>query len=217
VDYPTTYKQPLKSFPDDDACLDYLVGLRWPDGSVCPAFGEVGVLAHRPGLRDVPWEWSQNVVDLGGTIFHHTRPPLSMWFAAIWFVTSSRNGISALGLYAASTNTGGRPSSGSPDEAEREAGAVALSEAIAVLLADALASTEARLDPVGGMDTKPAPNPPSRSTPARPQQGRHPAALEIGAASSARSPASAARPELGLLGAGRRPLSPGSGFCSTAM
>jgi hypothetical protein len=34
VDYPTTYKQPLKWFPDDDACLDYLVGLGWPD-SVC--------------------------------------------------------------------------------------------------------------------------------------------------------------------------------------
>ncbi len=33
-----------------------------------------------------------------GTIFHRTRTPLSSWFAAIWFVTSQKNGISAQGL-----------------------------------------------------------------------------------------------------------------------
>ena len=30
-----------------------------------------------------------------GTIFHRTRTPLSTWFAAIWFVTSQKNGVSA--------------------------------------------------------------------------------------------------------------------------
>jgi transposase-like protein len=33
-----------------------------------------------------------------GTIFHRTRTPLSTWFAAIWFVTSQKNGMSAQGL-----------------------------------------------------------------------------------------------------------------------
>jgi ISXO2-like transposase domain len=33
-----------------------------------------------------------------GTIFHRTRTPLLSWFAAIWFVTSQKNGISAQGL-----------------------------------------------------------------------------------------------------------------------
>ena len=33
-----------------------------------------------------------------GTIFHRTRTPLSTWFAAIWFVTSQKNGVSAQGL-----------------------------------------------------------------------------------------------------------------------
>lgn len=33
-----------------------------------------------------------------GTIFHRTRMPLATWFAAIWFVTSQKNGVSALGL-----------------------------------------------------------------------------------------------------------------------
>jgi hypothetical protein len=30
-----------------------------------------------------------------GTIFHRSHTPLSTWFAAIWFVTSQKNGVSA--------------------------------------------------------------------------------------------------------------------------
>ena len=33
-----------------------------------------------------------------GTIFHDTRKPLRDWFRAIWYVTSQKNGDSALGL-----------------------------------------------------------------------------------------------------------------------
>ena len=33
-----------------------------------------------------------------GTIFEGTRKPLRTWFLAIWFVTSQKNGMSALGL-----------------------------------------------------------------------------------------------------------------------
>src|SRR5215210_6096438 len=33
-----------------------------------------------------------------GTIFHRSHSPLSTWFAAIWFVTSQKNGVSAQGL-----------------------------------------------------------------------------------------------------------------------
>ncbi|MCV7131206.1 IS1595 family transposase, partial [Mycolicibacterium vanbaalenii PYR-1] len=34
-----------------------------------------------------------------GTIFHRTRTPLSTWFAAIWLVTSQKNGASAKNLH----------------------------------------------------------------------------------------------------------------------
>lgn len=33
-----------------------------------------------------------------GTIFHRSHSPLSTWFAAVWFVCSQKNGVSALGL-----------------------------------------------------------------------------------------------------------------------
>ena len=40
------------------------------------------------------WETSLTA----GTIFEGTRKPLRMWFLAMWFVTSQKNGVSALGL-----------------------------------------------------------------------------------------------------------------------
>jgi transposase-like protein len=33
-----------------------------------------------------------------GTVFHLTRTPLTTWFAAVWYVTNQKNGVSALGL-----------------------------------------------------------------------------------------------------------------------
>jgi transposase-like protein len=35
---------------------------------------------------------------IAGTIFDHTHQPLSVWFRAIWWVTTQKNGASALGL-----------------------------------------------------------------------------------------------------------------------
>ena len=34
-----------------------------------------------------------------GTIFHGTRTPLTIWFAAAWYVTSAKNGVSAKTLH----------------------------------------------------------------------------------------------------------------------
>src|SRR6266536_2120204 len=82
VDYPRTYQEFRDWFVDDAACVDYLGQLRWPDGFVCPACG-----------KDRYWR-----TGTAGTIFHRSHTPLSTWFAAIWFVTSQKNGVSALGL-----------------------------------------------------------------------------------------------------------------------
>lgn len=97
VDYPATYQQLLTWFPDNQACLDYLTRLRWPEGFVCPACG------HREAWRTGSGLWmctacQKRTSVTAGTIFHRTRTPLSTWFAAIWMVTSQKNGVSALGL-----------------------------------------------------------------------------------------------------------------------
>lgn len=71
--------------------------LRWPGGFCCPHCG--GGKAWP--VRDVLWECSacgtQTSVT-AGTIFQDTRTPLPVWFRAMWWVTTQKNGASALGL-----------------------------------------------------------------------------------------------------------------------
>lgn len=96
-DYPGSYGELLAWFPDDDACLDYLDWLRWPDGWRCPACaGERGWLLAS-ARRECAACGRQSSVT-AGTIFHRTRTPLTVWFAAAWQLTGQKHGISALGL-----------------------------------------------------------------------------------------------------------------------
>ena len=98
VDYPRTYPELLEWFPDEGGCLDFLEGLRWPDGFVCPECGCRGgwrISARRMWMCGV---CQRKTSVTAGTIFHRSHTPLSTWFAAAWFVTSSKNGISALEL-----------------------------------------------------------------------------------------------------------------------
>ncbi len=97
IDYPGSYAGVLAWFPDDAACLDYLDWLRWPDNFCCPSCGAA------TGWRLADGRWScggcaRRVSATAGTIFHRTRTPLTIWFAAAWQMTSDKQGVSALGL-----------------------------------------------------------------------------------------------------------------------
>ena len=97
VDYPGSYADLLSWFPDDGACLDYLDWLRWPDGFSCPRCGPVAAWRYGDG-RWFCSGCSHRVSATAGTIFHRTRTPLTVWFAAAWHLTNQKNGISAIGL-----------------------------------------------------------------------------------------------------------------------
>jgi transposase-like protein len=97
VDYPKTYQQFREWFPNDEACLDYLEQLRWPEGFVCPACDARDAWRIGGGM----WMCAQcgrKTSVTAGTIFHRTRTPMSTWFAAAWLLTSQKNGMSALAL-----------------------------------------------------------------------------------------------------------------------
>jgi transposase-like protein len=96
-DYPGSYAELLAWFPDDEACLDYLDWLRWPEGWRCPACGCERGWRLASGRRECALCGRQASVT-AGTIFHRTRTPLTVWFAAAWQVTSQKHGVSALGL-----------------------------------------------------------------------------------------------------------------------
>lgn len=84
-------------FSTEKSCRDYLFSLRWPEGFRCPrcngdkawpvrgVFYECGSCRYQASITT-------------GTIFQGTRTPLTVWFRAIWWVTSQKNGSSALGL-----------------------------------------------------------------------------------------------------------------------
>lgn len=97
VDYPQTYQEFREWFPDEGSCRAYLGGLRWPAGFCCPRCGGGDFWTTGRGLRMCPACGLKTSVT-AGTIFHRSHTPLSTWFAAIWLVTSSRNGVSARGL-----------------------------------------------------------------------------------------------------------------------
>jgi transposase-like protein len=98
IDYPRTFQEFWSWFPDDDTCLAYLELLRWPEGFVCPVCDGQG--GWRIKQRQM-WMCSQcgrKTSVTAGTIFHRSHLPISTWFAAVWFVTSSKNGTSAKSL-----------------------------------------------------------------------------------------------------------------------
>jgi len=97
-DYPQSWSQLLTWFPDDGACLSYLQGLRWPQGFVCPVCGVNDEPYSSTRARIICRSCSHQTTATAGTIFDKTRTPLTTWFAAIWYVTNHKLGVSALGL-----------------------------------------------------------------------------------------------------------------------
>lgn len=83
--------------PDDDACLDYLDWLRWPDGFECPHCGWNEAWQMAGGVRRCA-ECRRRVSVTAGTIFEGTRTPLTVWFSAAWSMTTAANGVSAVEL-----------------------------------------------------------------------------------------------------------------------
>lgn len=97
VDYPGTWQAFETWFSDEAACREFLARVRWPEGFVCPACGSGDAWRTGRGLWMCRRCGHQTSVT-AGTIFHRSRYPLRMWFAAMWFVCSQKNGVSALGL-----------------------------------------------------------------------------------------------------------------------
>ncbi|MBI4735880.1 MAG: IS1595 family transposase [candidate division NC10 bacterium] len=96
-DYPGTLAELERRFAAEEACRAYLAQLRWPDGVVCcRCEGRRGWEARRNLWVCAACGHEASVT--AGTIFQDTRSPLTLWFRAVWWVTSQKTGTSALGL-----------------------------------------------------------------------------------------------------------------------
>ena len=97
-DYPNTWVQFLDWFHSEQACRNYLETLRWPDGLICPKCGVVSQVQRSSRGRLICPTCRHQATVTAGTIFDKTRTELRVWFAAIWYITNQKHGVSALGL-----------------------------------------------------------------------------------------------------------------------
>ena len=80
-DYPRNLKEFDVRFGSEEACREYLLQLRWPDGFRCPRCGCRESSAVRTVLlrcRDCRHQTSV----IAGTIFQDTRTSLRLWFSS---------------------------------------------------------------------------------------------------------------------------------------
>jgi transposase len=86
----------LRRFPDNDACLEYLKGQHYPDGTTCPKCGRPSKFHRITGRSAYSCQYcGHHVYPTAGTIFHKSTTSLQMWFWAIYLIGSSKCGISA--------------------------------------------------------------------------------------------------------------------------
>lgn len=96
-DYPRTLMELERRFSDEETCTGYLAKLRWPTEWACPRCeGREAWLVRRNRWRCGRCRYEISVT--AGTIFQDSHLSLRTWFRAMWYVTSQKNGISALGL-----------------------------------------------------------------------------------------------------------------------
>jgi transposase-like protein len=95
--YPRTLQELERRFCTEKACREYLFAVRWPDGFVCARCGANNSWRIRRGLWLCAGCRHQTSVT-AGTIFQDSHLPLTTWFRGMWYVTSQKNGVSALGL-----------------------------------------------------------------------------------------------------------------------
>ena len=96
-EYPRSILELESMFSTEKACREYLFHLRWPDGFRCQHCGNTEFWpSHKVLLRCTSCRNRTSIT--AGTIFQDTHTPLTIWFRAMWWITTQKNGASALGL-----------------------------------------------------------------------------------------------------------------------
>lgn len=86
----------MKRFPDDEACLEHLMMLRFGNPTECKKCGNHGQFAK---LKNLPAyacpTCGHHIHPMVGTPFERSRTPLQKWFYAMYLFTTSRHGVPA--------------------------------------------------------------------------------------------------------------------------
>ncbi len=88
----------FQDYGSEEQCGQALFKWRWPDGFFCP---ECGAEQHSKIKTRQLYQCSRchhQTSLTSGTIFEHTKLPLTKWFLAIHLITQAKTGVSALSL-----------------------------------------------------------------------------------------------------------------------
>jgi transposase-like protein len=87
----------MKRFPDEQACRDFLVKTRWPNGFACPACGSRRYwFIHTRELFECK-DCRRQTSLTAGTVMDKTRAPLRAWFGMIYLMARAKSGVSIRG------------------------------------------------------------------------------------------------------------------------
>jgi transposase-like protein len=85
----------VERFHSEDACVDYIEGLRWPNGLACLRCGSMSVSRIKTrgqyDCNSCRYRFSVRA----GTIFHDSHLPLWKWFLTTYMMIESKKGVSA--------------------------------------------------------------------------------------------------------------------------
>jgi transposase-like protein len=85
-------------FATEDQCLEYILHTRYKDGIyICPICKSNKSWRVRKTTYECAECHHQESI-LSGTLFQDTHKPLTVWFRAMWYITSQKNGASALSI-----------------------------------------------------------------------------------------------------------------------
>jgi transposase-like protein len=92
---PSNLLDAIRYFSDLDVCTEFVAGLRWPKGPVCPKCGGVDysfITTRRLWkCKACKKQFSVKV----GTVFEDSPLGLDKWLPAVWLAANSKNGISS--------------------------------------------------------------------------------------------------------------------------
>src|ERR1019366_642833 len=93
---PFSVRQFFARFPNDEACLEHIMSVRYGLRHDCRKCGVVNASFHRLAKRPayVCAHCGDHVYPCAGTIFQDSKTPLTVWFYAIYLFVVTRHGVS---------------------------------------------------------------------------------------------------------------------------
>lgn len=89
----------MELFGDEEKCFQALFKWRWPNGFICPNCGhDKSCHLNTRKLRQC-YRCHRQTSVIAGTIFDSSKLPLTIWFQAIYLITQTKKGVSAMQLH----------------------------------------------------------------------------------------------------------------------